>query len=299
MNVRARSETLWGIALAVLAMLCFTVLDTTTKWVASSVPMVMAISIRYLMQATVTTAVTLPHRGRALLRTRHPWLHLVRGLLLLGTSLLAFLSLQHMPVGEFTAIVLLTPLLITLVAAHLLHEHVSWLRKVLVAGGFVGTLVIVRPGGQDFNWGLLYPAGLVLVNAAFQLLTSRMIRTEDPLTMQFYTGWVGALLPGLALPWFWADIASPALWGALVFMAVMASVGHYLFTLAFKHAPVATLMPYMYGQIAFAVLAGWIVFAHVPDHWSWVGMGLIAVCGAAGAWLTAHESRAAAELPEH
>ena len=299
MNVHARSQTLLGIALAVLAMLCFTVLDTTTKWVASGVPMVMAISIRYLLQATFISAVTLPHRGRALLRTRHPGLHLLRGLLLLGISLLTFMSLQHMPVGEFTAIVLLTPLVITLAAAHMLHEHVSWMRKALVAGGFVGTLVIVRPGGQDFNWGLLYPVGLVLVNAAFQLLTSRMTRTEDPLTMQFYTGWVGALLPALALPWFWAEIHSPALWAALVFMAVMASVGHYLFTLAFKHAPVATLMPYVYGQIAFAVLAGWIVFSHVPDHWSWLGMGLIAVCGAAGAWLTAHESRAVAEPPEH
>jgi drug/metabolite transporter (DMT)-like permease len=299
LNVHSKKETLWGIGLAVLAMACFTALDTTTKWVSLGVPVVMAIAVRYLLQAVIISVASLPVRGKALLKTHHPWLHLLRGLMLLCTSVLAFLSLRHMPVGEFTSIVLLTPLVITLIAAHMLHEPVSWKRKLLVAGGFVGTLVIVRPGGQDFNWGLLFPVGLVLVNAAFQLLTSRMTRTEDPLTIQFYSGWLGAVLPALVLPWFWAEVTSPALWAGLVFMAVMATVGHYLFTLAFKHAPVATLMPYVYGQIAFAVLSGWIFFAHVPDHWSWLGMGLIAVCGAAGVWLTAHESRIVSELPEH
>jgi len=294
-----QSQTLLGIGFALLAMACFTALDTTTKWLSASVPLVMAISIRYLLQALILSVTVLPMRGRTLLRTRHPGLHLVRGLLLLSSSLLAFMSLEHMPVGEFTAIVLLTPLVVTLIVAHMLHEPVSWLRKLLVLGGFVGTLVIVHPGQQDFHWGLLFPLALVGVNASFQLLTSRMTRTEDPMTIQIYTSWIGAAALLLALPWFWADISAPSLWAALVFMALAATVGHYLFTLAFKHAPVATLMPYSYGQIAFAVLAGWLVFSHVPDHASWLGMGLIALCGVAGAWLTAHESRAAAEPPEH
>ena len=293
------AETLRGIGLAVLAMLCFSALDSTTKWVSASVPMVMAVAVRYLLQATVTLAVILPRRGLAVFHTRLWGLQMVRGVLLLSSSLLAFMSLQHMPVGEFTAIVLLTPLVVTLAAAHMLHERVSWLRKALVAGGFAGTLVIVRPGGADFNWGLLFPIALVFVNAAFQLLTSHMTRTEDSVTTQLYTGIVGAVLPAMALPWLWSDIGSPALWGGLLFMAIAATVGHFFFILAFKHAPVATLMPYMYVQIAFAVFAGWLVFSHVPDAWSWVGMGLIAACGAGGAWLTAHESRAAAEPPEH
>jgi drug/metabolite transporter (DMT)-like permease len=299
LNSHAKSQTLVGIALAVLAMACFTALDTTTKWVSTSVPLVMAVSIRYLLQALITSAVVLPVRGWGLLRTRHPGLHLLRGLLLLSSSLLAFLSLRHMPVGEFTAIVLLTPLVVTLAAAHMLHEPVSWLRKLLVVGGFVGTMVIVHPRGQDFNWGLLFPVGLVMVNASFQLLTSRMTRTEDPLAIQVYTSGIGAAALLLVLPWFWVDISTWSQWVGLAFMALAATVGHYFFTLAFKHAPVATLMPYSYGQIAFAVLAGWLVFSHVPDHASWVGMGLIALCGVAGAWLTAHESRATAEPPEH
>jgi drug/metabolite transporter (DMT)-like permease len=87
-------------------------------------------------------------------------------------------------VGEFTAIVLLTPLIVTLLAARMLHEKVSRLRVLLVAGGFVGTLAIVRPQGANFNWALLFPVGVVIANAGFQLLTSPMTRTEDSMTMR-------------------------------------------------------------------------------------------------------------------
>jgi drug/metabolite transporter (DMT)-like permease len=277
--------------LAVLAMVCFAVLDTTTKWVSQGMPLVMAIGLRYLFQALVTTVTVVPQRGLTVLHTQHLGLHVVRGLLLLTTSFLAFLSLRHMPVGEFTAIILVTPLVVTLLAARMLREHVSLLRKLLVTGGFLGTLTIVRPGGQDFNWALLFPLGCVAANAGFQLLTSRMARTENSSTMQFYTGWIGALLPAFALPWVWVDISDPWLWGGLLVMGLMATVGHYLFILAFQRAPVATLMPYTYTQIAFALLGGWLLFSHVPDGWSLVGMALIATCGAAGAWLSAHEAR--------
>ncbi len=280
-------------------MACFAVLDTTTKWVSATVPLMMAICFRYLFQALATTVAVWPQRGVALLHTHHLGLHLARGALLLSTSLLAFLSLQHMPVGEFTAIVLLTPLVVTLLAARMLHEKVSLLRKLLVVGGFAGTLVIVRPGGQDFSWALLLPLGVVAANAGFQLLTSRMARTEDPMTMQFYTGWVGAILPALALPWAWVDITALGVWGGLLLMGFMGTVGHFLLILAFKRTPAATLMPYTYAQIGFAMLGGWILFSHVPDHWALVGIAMVAVCGAAGALLTAHESRASVEPPEH
>ena len=293
------AQVLRGIGLAIVAMACFATLDTTTKWVSLSAPLMVAMFFRYGFQAVATTLIELPRQGRALVQTQHLGLHLLRGGLLLTTSVFAYLSLKHMPVGEFTAIVLLTPLVVTLLAARMLHEKVSRLRLLLVAGGFLGTLIIVRPEGSDVNWALLFPIVVVLANAGFQLLTSRMARTEDPMTMQFYTGWTGALVALCALPFVWVPIESHAVWGGLALMGFMGSLGHFIFIQAFKRAPAAVLMPYMYAQIAFAMLGGWIVFAHVPDQWTLAGMGLIAVCGAAGAWLTAHESRAAAETPEH
>lgn len=289
------ANPLAGIALVIAASACFAALDTTTKYVSVAVPLLMALWFRYFFQAMATTLVVVPLRGRAAFRTRHFPYQLLRGVLLLTSSLLAFASLRHMPVGEFTAIVMITPLAITLLAARLLKERVSALRWSLVAGGFLGTLVIIRPGGDAFGWAGLLPIGLVASNACFQVLTSKLARTEDPLTMHLYTGWTGTLLASLALPFAWTWLDDPWLWACLCFMGLMGTVGHFMLILAYQRAPAGTLTPYLYSQIAFAMLGGLLVFSHVPDGWSLVGIGMIAVCGAAGAWLTVRERREAAD----
>lgn len=301
MNPAARPgppNALAGIGLVVAAAACFSALDTTTKFISTSVPLLMALWFRYAFQAVATTVAVLPVRGMAVWRTLHPRFQVLRGVLLLTSSLFAFASLKYMPVGEFTAIVMIAPLAITLLAATVLKEKVSALRWLLVAGGFAGTLVIIRPGGETFNWATLLPLGLVGSNAWFQVLTSRLARTEDPVTMHLYTGWVGTLLAALALPFVWASLPDWWLWAALCFMGFMATIGHFMLILAYQRAPAATLTPYLYSQIAFAMLGGWLVFSHLPDGWSVTGMAMIAVCGAAGAWLTVRESRVAVETPE-
>lgn len=296
---RNAPHALTGIALLVAAMACFAVLDTTTKIIASlSVPVLMALWFRYAFQAIVTTAAVLPTRGWALLRTAHPKFQCLRGVLLLTTSVLAFFSLKYMPVGEFTAIVMISPLVITLLAALTLDERVSVLRWALVIGGFAGTLIIIRPGGDSFNWTMLLPLGLVAAHAWFQILTSRLARTEDPVTMHFYTGWMGTLLTSLALPFAWTWRDSWTLWAGLGLMGLMGTVGHFMVILAYGRAPASTLTPFLYTQIGFAMLGGWLAFSHVPDRGSLLGMGMIAACGAAGALLAVRESRVIIELPD-
>jgi drug/metabolite transporter (DMT)-like permease len=289
---RPRSRPLAGILLVVAASACFSALDTATKYVSAGVPLLMALWFRYCFQAVATTVAVMPVRGMAVWRTHKLAWQLVRGLLLLTSSLLAFASLRYLPVGEFTAIVMITPLVVTLLAATLLKEHVSGLRWALVAGGFVGTLVIIRPGGADFGWASLLPLLLVVSNASFQVLTSKLARTEDPITMHLYTGWTGTLISALALPFVWTQLEQPLLWAVLCFMGAAGSVGHYFLIMAYYRAPAGTLTPYLYTQIGFAMLGGLLVFRHVPDTLSLAGIAMIAVCGAAGAWLTVRERRA-------
>jgi drug/metabolite transporter (DMT)-like permease len=292
--VSAAQRVLTGLALGVGACACFSALDTTTKFVSASVPLLMALWFRYAFQAVATTVVVLPQRGWSVWRTRHLPFQVLRGLLLLASSFIAFTSLKYMPVGEFTAIVMIAPLVVTLLAATVLKEHVSPLRWALVAGGFAGTLIVIRPGGAAFAWASLLPLCVVVTNACFQLLTTRLARTEDPVTMHLYTGWVGALVASLSLPFVWAELAHWGLWLALSFMGLAATVGHFMLILAFQRAPASTLTPFLYTQIAFAMLGGWMVFGHLPDGWSFLGMGMIGVCGAASAWLTVRERQAAA-----
>ena len=255
----------------------------------AGVPILMALWFRYAFQAVATTMLLLPRYGTAVLRTEHPRYQLLRGSLLLVSSTLAFLSLRYMPLAEFTSIVLIAPLVVTLLAATTLKEEVSPLRWALVAGGFVGTLVILRPGGMVFSWAILLPLGLVITNAWFQVLTSRLARTEKPLTMHFYSGWVGTLIATIPLPFVWTTLPGWHWWALLCLMGFMGTVGHFFLILAYQRAPASTLTPYLYAQIAFAMLGGWVMFSHVPDAASLFGMALIAVCGAAGAWLTVRE----------
>ncbi|MBU1361718.1 MAG: DMT family transporter [Gammaproteobacteria bacterium] len=287
-----------GIALVILAVACFATLDTATKLSTLSVPILMGVWFRYAFQAVATALVLLPRHGTALLRTQHPRYQVLRGALLLASSMLAFLSLRYMPLAEFTSVVLVAPLVITLLAATTLKEEVSPLRWALVIGGFVGTLIILRPGGDAFTWAVLLPLGLVLSNAWFQVLTSKLAKTENPLTMHFYTGWVGALIASIAVPFAWTALPSWHSWALLCLMGFMGTVGHFILILAYQRAPASTLTPYLYAQIAFAMFGGWLMFSHVPDATSLLGMALIAVCGAAGAWLTVRERRVPIEPAE-
>lgn len=282
--------------MAIAAVAGFAVLDTSTKFVSASVPVLMALWVRYMFQAVATTALVLPMRGRSVLRTAHPKFQFLRGVLLMMSSLLAFFSLKYMPVGEFTAIAMISPLVITLLAAVALKEHVSVARWLLVLGGFAGTMIIIRPGHANFAWTMLLPLGLVVTNALFQVLTSKMARTEDPVTMHIYTGWVGSILITIFLPFVWVPLPSVELWGWLLLMGLAATLGHFMLILAYQRAPAATLTPYLYTGIGFAMLGGWLVFSHVPDTWSIIGMVMIAACGALGAWLAVKEGRLRMEV---
>ena len=287
-----RRAALAGIALAVVACAFFALLDTTSKLVSVGVPIVMALWMRYVFQSLLTTAFVLQRAGRSALRTTQPRFQALRGALFAMTSLFGFISLTALPLAEFTAIVALTPLALTLLAALWLSQQVSPLRWVLVALGFAGTLVILRPGGGQFSgWALVWPALQLLANTAYQILSSRMAGKERPLTTQIYTSLLALSLSCMALPWSWQLPDSAALWLAAIAMGAGSAVGHLMLLKAYEKAEPATITPFLYSQIPCALLAGWLVYGHIPDQWAVLGMVVIALCGAASAWLSVREAK--------
>jgi drug/metabolite transporter (DMT)-like permease len=283
-----------GIGFIAAAVACFAAMDTTTKVIAATVPVAMAIWTRNLFQLALVSATQLPRRGRALLHTREPGLQVARGLLLLGCSVSAFFGVKAMPVGEFTAIVLITPLVLTLMAS--LGERVPPLRWLCVAGGFAGALMVIRPDGERFQWASVLPLVIVAVNTGYQWVTGRLAKVEDAGTMQFYTGLTGTLAMTLVLPVAWVSLPW-ATWALLAALGVLGTLGHLLLIFAYARAPVAMLTPYLYLQIAFATIGGWLVFSHAPDLWSTAGVALIAACGVCGTWLTARDERRPLDTP--
>lgn len=284
-----------GIALVVLMSVCFAGMDTSVKYGGQFMPVLLMLWVRYATQAAAMT-VWLARSMSAGFRATHPKFQAVRGLLLLGTSAMSFFGVQHMPVAEFTAIVMLTPVIVTMLAAWVLHEPVSPLRWMLVVGGFAGALVIIRPGSGLFGWAVLFPIAGTLCYASFQVLTSKLSALESPYTTHFYTGAVGAavltpllLASGVDLPAVLHAASGPHI--ALMFaVGLLGTVGHLLLILALGFAPTATLMPFVYVQVVSAAFFGWLVFRHVPDGFAFAGMAVVCACGAASAWLNVREA---------
>lgn len=224
--------------------------------------------------------------------TRHPLLQASRGVLILSTSVCTYLSLRVMPVGEFTAIVMLTPLLLTLISAFACRELVSSTRWALIGLTFAGAVLVVKPSSGDFSLALVLPFTALALNTAFHLVTSKLAKVEDVGTMQFYTGVTGALLATIALPFFWQPLGSWSQWLVLGFVCLCSTAGHWMLIVGYSKAGIATLTPLLFAQIATSTLAGWLVFSHVPDAWALAGICLIALGGAACTWLSAREREA-------
>lgn len=288
MNSGGRSAL--GVGLMVASAACFATMDTTTRYLGALLPLQLMLWARYALHALVM-ALWLGLARATTFRTTNVRFQVLRGVLLLGSSTLAFHALQHIPVAEFTAIVMLTPVLVTLFAAWLLHEHVSLPRWALVGGGFIGALIVIRPGSGLFGWAVLLPLAAAFTNAGFQVITSKMGSGESALTTNFYTGLTGTALLTPVLLASPVDAratlaaAPPLQWGLLAGIGLLGTGGHLLLIMSLGKAKTSTLMPFLYTQIGFAALIGWLVFRAVPDFWGWVGMAVIATCGAASAWL--------------
>ena len=285
---RPADGRLLGALFVLAAVACFAGLDTTSKAIGS-VPVMMLVWFRYVTQASVTALTLLPQRGKSLLRTRHPGLHVLRGLLIMSTSVCSFISLRYIAVGEATAILMLTPVLMMLIASVSFGEHMSPARWALMGLTFAGALLVVRPGAGLLSPALLMPLATLALNTGFHLVTSRLARLDDVGTMQFYTGCTGAVLATVALPFFWTPLDSWTTWSLLGLVCVLSTAGHWMLVVGYAKAGVATLTPLLFAQIAFSTLLGWVVFAHVPDGWALVGLCGIACGGAACTWLSARE----------
>lgn len=297
MSSAGKQHTLLGIAFVIGAASCFATMDTTIRYIGAYFSVSLVLWARYGLHAAIMTLWIALSRQRSF-RSANPMFQIARGALLAFSSAMAFAALRRMPVAEFTAIVMLTPVIATLIARLWLGEAVSRLRWVLVVGGFVGALIVIRPGSGLIGWAALLPLAGAFSNAAFQIMTSRFAPHEDPFTTNFYTGLTGMTIATPLLLASVADpidvlLAAPGLQvGALVAIAVLGTTGHLLLILALGKAPASTLMPFQYAQLAMAALAGYLAFGLAPDGWSWLGMAIIGVCGAASAWLNV---RAAAD----
>jgi drug/metabolite transporter (DMT)-like permease len=284
-NARITPE---AIALILGSVLCFTLLDTSVKFLTQRYPIPLLIWARWGVQMLVMLLWFGPRMGRALVKTTRPRLHLVRGGILLCSTVCFVSALKYLPLAEATAINYSTPILVALMAAWILHEKLTRARIGFVLAGFAGMLLVVRPGSMILTGAALLALAAAGFYATFQILTRKMAG-EDPRVMLFYPALICTVAMTLVIPW--TEMPAHLPWPHLlliVFGGLMGTLGHFLFILAFRRAPASGLAPFTYTQIVWATLIGWLVFGQFPDPFTLAGMGVIA---GSGLLIAFHERR--------
>ena len=277
-----------GILLLVAAVSTFAAMDTIAKYLSRTYPVPSIVWARYAAQTLFLVAFVGPRLGLGLLRTRRPGLQLVRGATLAASTLFFFSALALMPIAEAAAITFLSPLLLVALSTWVLKERVRRSAWLALGAGFVGVLIIIRPGGEVFTFAALLPMLTAVCFACYQLLTRQLAGVDSSMTTLFYSAIVGTVLLAALLQFYWKT--PETVFHGLLFavLGVLASVGHFLLIRAFEHAPPSVLAPFVYSQLVAVLILGYAVFGDFPDGWSLLGMAIIVL---AGAWIAARQAR--------
>jgi drug/metabolite transporter (DMT)-like permease len=270
---------LTGIGLVSLAYVTFSVLDGSAKWLVASMPVIMVVWLRFAIHAVIGGAVLFPLRGLALLRTNHLRWHLIRGLMFMAMTGINFWALQYLQLTITSSIFFTVPLIIALLGAPLLGEKLDAGRWIAIIVGFAGVLVIVHPWSADFHPAMLASLVNAVLYAVFMLMTRRLAAYDSPETIQYLPAVVATigLAPFAVAAWEMPDTVVE--WTLACLMGVLGATGHYLLALAHRYAPSTVIAPFLYQQVFYMALFGYLVFGDVPGAAVWVGAAIVIASG--------------------
>ncbi len=271
-----------AVILMTFALLILICLDASGKYLGQQgVPVAASTWARYTGHFFVVLLIFLPKHGPGLFRAQRPVLQWARGVLMVIVTLLYFGALKFLPLAEATALFFLTPIITTALASWLLHERPGRWTLIAISLGFIGVLIVIRPGSNLMLIGVLLVIAAAFCNAGYQTLTRASSRagTERVGTQLLYAGLIGMIVMTLSMPfwgdWSWVATASMTTRAVFLLVGVLGAMGHLLLIRAFTLAPASTLAPWMYLQLLWSVGLGWLVFGQVPDTTTLVGMLLI------------------------
>ena len=260
-----------------LAMLLLAGMDGISKTLAADYAVPQILAVRFLIFCLFALAIARPKSLAAAFRSHHPYLQIARSLIItleVGVFILAF---RYLPLADAHAIAGIAPLLVTALAVPILGEKVGLRRWSAIAIGFLGLLVIVRPGIGVFNPAALIPLAGAGLWSVYQILV-RKVADDSAATSLLYMAVIGAAVMSVLAPFFWRppDLAG---WLLLLSLGVVGSLGHFILIKAFQFAPASSLQPFHYVVLLWATVIGYVVFGDLPDMWTIAGAGIIAASG--------------------
>jgi drug/metabolite transporter (DMT)-like permease len=277
-SAAAADRPLAGIFLLVAAMSIVPFMDAIAKQLSDHIPVLQLVWARFFCHFCLILPVALLRYGPRNLLPSQPILQLLRGGLLLASTILFFAAISAMPMADALALIFVSPLIVTALSPWLLGETVGPRRRLAVIVGFLGALLIVRPGFGSIQWPAMLAVSAGIVFGLYLLTTRRLAGSAPPLVTLTYSAAAGALLMSLAVPFFWVMPSATDV-AAMAMMGLIAAGGHFLLIKAFDFAPASLLAPFTYSEIVMTTLLGFIIFGDFPDAWTWTGIAVIVASG--------------------
>jgi len=284
-----RSNNSRGAIFTMLAMLGFASMDTITKWMVADYSVGQMMWVRYAVFCVFAWLVVRRRGLRAAARSTRPWLQMGRALLAVVESAVFVLAFRYLPLADTHAVAATSPLIVIALGVLFLGERAGPARWAAVGAGFVGVLLIVRPGFRELDWPLLLPVAGAILWGAYQILVRLCSRTDTPDTTLVWSAFVAFGATTLIGPWQWRWPDATG-WALLIAIASLGALAHYALIKALDYAEAGSVQPYSYTLLVFVTILGVIVFGDIPDHWTLAGATVIV---ASGLYTWQHEWRAA------
>ena len=277
-EVQHHRRTLRGIGLIMSAVFMFSAMDTLAKYMLKSYPMSALMWARYMVHVVVMMAWLGPRMGKALFHTSHPWLQILRGVLLVGSTTFFYFALRYLPLAEAAAITFVGPVLTALLSGPMLGDKVTRRQWIAVTLGFAGVWIIMRPGGGVLSLAAVFPLATAILFSMYQIVTRKLSGREHPYTSLFYTALVGGAITSFAVPLHWiTPTLSQA--GFVVCIGFLGGFGHLLLIRAMEHTSPSTLAPFVYSQLIWSTLLAYLAFGDFPEPMTLFGMLVVVASG--------------------
>lgn len=267
-----------AILIMLAAVALFAGQDTISKYLSSGYPAVEVAWFRYTFSIVAIAAVLPWLEPRTAIRSQRPKLQIMRGVLLYSSTVLFVIAVYYVPLTTATAIGFISPLFLTALSIPFLGERVGPRRWAAIGVGFIGVLIVVRPGFGGFQWSYLIPIVMAALYAVYQILTRMIGGVDRPITSLLYPTVIGTTLGALPMPFVWV---TPTLFdfGMMVLMGIGGTLSHLCLVYAFAMAKASTLAPFAYTQLLWVTILGYAFFGDIPDGPTLLGASVIVASG--------------------
>ncbi len=267
-----------AIILNLSAWVMLPIMDGFAKYLSSTLPVLQITWSRYFFTVVIVLPIMLVFFRKNLTWTEQPKLQLIRGLLLFCANILFFYSISIISLAKALTLAFISPLIVTALSPILLGEKVGFRRWAAVITGFIGSLIVIRPGFLEINLASMAALGTGVLYGFYLIVTRKLHNSDSPLLTLLLTGVVGVIISSMIMPTVWVQPTITE-WYMMFAIGFFASIGHLFLILSLKYADASKLAPFAYFEILTNIIIGYFFFNHFPDYWHFLGLFIIISSG--------------------